>query len=126
VDQVPIRAEAQHFQKRDEIFGEEVEIFEESQEAEIGGYADEKIKPPVPLIRSMVDPEAAPIVDDSGREDQEEEAPVPPSEKEVGGGQEHPVLPSVVEMVVQGVDYTEKKKEFVGIELHCQLLQGAF
>ena len=116
-----VHLEAQRRQEFREGRGEEVEVLEEPEEAQVHGEADPQEQAPSSPVLRPPEPESDDVVDDRAEHDQREEAPIPPSVEEVARGEDQQVLGTKRPLRERPVDGEHERQEDGvddGVELH--------
>ena len=78
-----------------QAIGEEVEVFENAQHGQVDGHAGGKQEAALGWIGLALDPQGAEIVEESGEQQQAQEAVIPPAVEQITRHDQHPVLAPV-------------------------------
>src|SRR5262249_49987553 len=97
---------------------EKVEVLEEAKHAKVDRHAagQQPLPPGGPLL--SLDPKGQVIVEEVRSEEESDKPWIPPPVKDVTGRQEHPVLPSMRQPVIEGQHRCQENQEGDGIEQH--------
>ena len=96
----------------------EVAVFKDPQQSEIGDQTDKQNAAPTGRLSAAGDAQAAEIVHQGRDQNQGEKPPVPPSVKDIAGGQQRAVLPPVRQNQIQAVDDGKKDEKRNGVKQH--------